>query len=48
MTNKILDDLVEGCKPREMELETRWSTRGGIHSVINADYYAEPAEGEDG
>lgn len=38
VTNRILDDLVESCQPRAMEVESRWSTRGGIHSVINVSY----------
>ncbi len=38
VTNKILDDLVEACKPVEMEIISEWSTRGGMHSVINAKY----------
>ncbi|MEE9390890.1 MAG: preQ(1) synthase [Planctomycetota bacterium] len=38
LTNKVLDDMVAACKPRWMELETRWSSRGGIHSIITVDY----------
>ena len=38
ITNKILDDLVAACNPEWMEIESRWSTRGGIHSVINVTY----------
>lgn len=41
-TNKILDDLVASCSPRWMEIESRWSTRGGIHSVITATYSSDP------
>lgn len=33
-TNKILNDLVACCQPRWMELESRWSIRGGIRSTI--------------
>ncbi|MEZ6196443.1 MAG: preQ(1) synthase [Planctomycetota bacterium] len=40
-TNKILDDLVAACDPKWMELESRWSTRGGIHSIINVEHYDE-------
>lgn len=38
VTNKILDDLVECCKPREMEIITEWKVRGGISSIIKAKY----------
>jgi len=41
VTNKILDDLVSVCEPRWMEVETRWSGRGGIRSVITASYIQE-------
>ncbi len=36
VTNKILDDLVAACQPRWMEIETQWTGRGGIRSVIKA------------
>ena len=38
ITNKVLDDLVEACKPREMEIVTEWTTRGGMNSIIKAKY----------
>jgi 7-cyano-7-deazaguanine reductase len=38
VTNEILDHLVQGCAPRSMEIETRWSVRGGLNSVIRARY----------
>lgn len=38
VTNKILDELVEACNPIEMEVTSEWSTRGGIHSVIQVQY----------
>jgi len=38
ITNKILDDLVEVCDPLEMEIISEWSTRGGMHSIIQAKY----------
>ncbi len=38
VTNEILDDLAEACKPLEMEVITEWGTRGGMHSVISAKY----------
>ncbi len=38
ITNRILDDLVASCSPKWMELETTWTVRGGIHSVITAQH----------
>ena len=38
ITNKILDDLVAACSPLEMEITSEWTTRGGIHSIIKAEY----------
>lgn len=38
VTNLILDDLVDVCKPRKMEIIAEWSTRGGMHSIIKAEY----------
>lgn len=38
VTNKILDDLIAACDPLEMEVTTQWSTRGGIHSIIQVSY----------
>jgi 7-cyano-7-deazaguanine reductase len=36
VTNEILDHLVSSCSPKWMEVETRWTVRGGMHSVIRA------------
>ncbi len=44
ITNKILDDLVAACDPKWMNLETRWSTRGGIHSIIEVSHGEHPDE----
>ncbi len=38
VTNLILDDLAAACKPRWMKVETRWGARGGISSVLVAEY----------
>ena len=37
-TNVILDDLAAACNPKWMVIESRWSVRGGIHSVITAEH----------
>ncbi len=41
-TNVILNDLVAACQPRWAEVETTWRVRGGIESVITAEYGKSP------
>ncbi len=41
--NEILDDLVAVCKPRYMKVVGEFNTRGGINSIIEAEY-AQPME----
>ncbi len=38
VVNKILDRLVDACKPREMEVIGIFNTRGGIQSTVEARY----------
>ena len=38
--NRILDDLSAACKPRFMEITGDFNVRGGIKSVITAQYEA--------
>jgi 7-cyano-7-deazaguanine reductase len=38
VVNRILDDLVAACRPERMTVTGRFTTRGGIHSVVRADY----------
>ncbi len=38
VTNAILDDLVACCNPKWMKVTTEWTTRGGIHSIIEAEH----------
>lgn len=40
ITNRILNDFVAACKPRWAVLESRWTPRGGISSVIRVEYKA--------
>jgi 7-cyano-7-deazaguanine reductase len=40
-TNHVLDDLVDAIKPKRMEVMAEWNTRGGIGSVIMANYEKE-------
>ncbi len=41
VTNKILDDLVSVCRPRLMHLTAEFNVRGGISSVIEAEFMSE-------
>lgn len=34
VTNKILDDLVVACSPRQMTIKANFNIRGGIHTTI--------------
>ena len=38
VVNRILDDLTAACRPRRMTVTGRFTPRGGIHSVIAAEY----------
>lgn len=38
VTNRILDELVAVLKPRSMRVETSWTPRGGMRSVITAEH----------
>lgn len=40
VTNRILDELVEVLAPRRIRVETHWNARGGMTSVIVAEYSA--------
>ena len=40
VTNKILDDLVAATKPRRARVEGDFKIRGGIHTVVIAEYTA--------
>jgi 7-cyano-7-deazaguanine reductase len=41
VTNRILDDLVAACQPRFMRITAEFNTRGGISSVVEAEYQKE-------
>ena len=41
VTNKILDDLVSATKPRRARVEGDFMVRGGIHTVVIAEYVGE-------
>lgn len=38
VTNVILNDLVQCLQPRWIQVQTTWTVRGGIHSVITAEH----------
>lgn len=38
VTNKILDDIVEACKPVRAQVEGRFNVRGGITTTVTARY----------
>jgi 7-cyano-7-deazaguanine reductase len=40
VTNQILDDLVAALHPRRMTVVGDFSVRGGIKTVVRADYSA--------
>lgn len=39
VTNKILDDLVRVAEPRYMLITAEFNVRGGISSVVKAEYF---------
>ena len=40
VTNKILDDFVMAAAPRRCTLVSKWTPRGGIHSIITCEFVA--------
>lgn len=36
--NRILDDLVNACKPRRMQITGEFNVRGGIKTTVHAEY----------
>ena len=43
VTNRILDDLVETCEPRWMEVTGTFSVRGGMQNTVTATHGVRPA-----
>lgn len=41
VTNCILDDLVQACRPRYMKLIADFYVRGGIHTVITVTHQSD-------
>ncbi|HXD22975.1 MAG TPA: preQ(1) synthase [Gemmatimonadaceae bacterium] len=46
VVNRILDDLVKAVKPKRMSVVGDFNVRGGIKSVITANYDGRPATGD--
>ena len=38
VVNRILDDLAAACRPRRMTVTGKFTPRGGIHSIVTAEY----------
>ena len=38
LVNRLMDDLVKACKPRLMKIEVVMNPRGGIATVVTAEY----------
>ncbi len=46
VTNRILDDLVAVCQPRRMKLTAKFNVRGGISSIVVAEYNQQKSTNE--
>jgi 7-cyano-7-deazaguanine reductase len=38
VVNRILDDLLAACAPRRMTITGDFNVRGGLHTVVTAEY----------
>ena len=41
VVNKVLGDLVAACHPRRASLKGDFNRRGGIHTVVSAEYQSQ-------
>jgi len=48
ITNRILDDFVHACTPREAIVTAQFSARGGIALTVRAEYPDKAGPGRDG
>jgi 7-cyano-7-deazaguanine reductase len=48
VTNRILDDFVRACAPREAIVTAQFSARGGIALTVRAEYSGKAKVGRDG
>jgi 7-cyano-7-deazaguanine reductase len=44
ITNRILDDFIRACEPREANITASFSTRGGIALTVRASFPDHPVE----
>ena len=44
VTNRILDDLVEACRPKSMTVTGDFNVRGGIHTTVTASHQPRDRE----
>ena len=44
MANRILDDLVNVCRPRWMKVESVMNPRGGIGLTVKAEYGGDESD----
>lgn len=44
VTNRILDDFVKACSPREATISAQFSARGGIALCVRAEYPNPPGQ----
>lgn len=47
VTNEILDHLVKSCRPRRMRVVGEFAVRGGVSTVVTAEFPKLGAFGED-
>jgi 7-cyano-7-deazaguanine reductase len=38
VVNQILDDLVEACRPKKLQVTGDFNVRGGIHTTVTVTY----------
>lgn len=38
VVNKVLEDFVAACNPRKVKIEGDFNVRGGVHTVVRAEY----------
>lgn len=41
LVNRMMDDLVQACKPRKMTIAIECNPRGGLKSTVTADYQGQ-------
>jgi 7-cyano-7-deazaguanine reductase len=39
LVNRIMEDLVQSCRPKWMKVTADYKVRGGIHTVVSREYH---------